>query len=50
VLPLMEGLTGDLLPADDLAERLMDVRMHPFGSAVEHALREWESTGPLAAR
>jgi len=50
VLPLMEGLTGDLLPADDLAERLMDMRMHRFDSAVEHALREWERTGPLAAR
>ena len=50
VLPLMEGLTGDLLPADDLAERLMGVRMHSFDSAVEHALREWESTQPLAAR
>jgi uncharacterized protein YbjT (DUF2867 family) len=50
VLPLMEGLTGDLLPADDRAEQLMGVRMHTFSSAVEHALREWESTQPLAAR
>jgi uncharacterized protein YbjT (DUF2867 family) len=50
VLPLMEGLTGDLLPSDEEAERLMDMSMHSFDSAVEHALREWELTQPLAAR
>jgi uncharacterized protein YbjT (DUF2867 family) len=50
VLPLMESLHGDLLPADDHAERLLDVRLHSFDSAVEHALREWEEREPLAAR
>jgi uncharacterized protein YbjT (DUF2867 family) len=50
VLPLMESLEGDLLPADDHAERLLDVQLHSFDSAVEHALREWEEREPLAAR
>ena len=50
VLPLMEGLQGDLLPADDHAAELLEVRLHPFDSAVEHALREWEELEPLAAR
>ena len=50
VLPLMESLDGDLLPADDHAERLLDVQLHSFDSAVEHALREWEEREPLAAR
>jgi hypothetical protein len=49
--PLMEGLEGDLLPRDDRASALMDVRLHSFDSAVEHALREWEDSGEsLAAR
>jgi uncharacterized protein YbjT (DUF2867 family) len=50
VLPLMESLQSDLLPADDHAERLLDVQLHSFDSAVEHALREWEEREPLAAR
>jgi len=50
VLPLMESLEGDLLPADDRADRLLDVHLHSFDSAVEHALREWEEREPLAAR
>jgi len=50
VLPLMEGLQGDLLPADDGAAELLRVRLHSFESAVEHALREWEQFEPLAAR
>ena len=37
VVPLMEGLQGDLLPADDHAAELLDVRLHSFDSAVEHA-------------
>src|SRR5580693_3035130 len=42
VLPLMEGLTGDLLVRDsDVAEKL-GVELHSFDSAVEHALYEWE--------
>jgi len=50
VLPLMEGLQGDLLPAQDRATELLHVRLHSFDSAVEHALAEWEEHEPLAAR
>jgi uncharacterized protein YbjT (DUF2867 family) len=50
VLPLMEGLQGDLLPADDHAAELLNVRLHSFDSAVEHSLRDWERLEPLAAR
>jgi len=50
VLPLMEGLQGDLLPRDDRAAERLGVRLHPFDAAVEHALAEWERTEPLAAR
>jgi len=48
--PLMEGLTSDLLPRDDRAAELLGVRLHTFAAAVEHALREWEESEPLAAR
>jgi uncharacterized protein YbjT (DUF2867 family) len=50
VVPLMESLHGDLLPADDGAAELLGVRLHTFDAAVEHALGEWEATEPLAAR
>jgi uncharacterized protein YbjT (DUF2867 family) len=50
VVPLMEGLQGDLLPADDRAAQLLNVPLHSFDSAVEHALSEWEQAEPLAAR
>ncbi len=50
VVPLMEGLQCDLLPADDHAEDILGVRLHSFDSAVEHALAEWEQLEPLAAR
>ena len=50
VLPLMEGLTGDLLPADHDAHDILNVELHTFDSAVEHALYEWEKVEPLAAR
>jgi hypothetical protein len=50
VLPLMEGLQGDLLPADDHAAELLGVRLHSFDAAVEHALAEWELSERLAAR
>jgi uncharacterized protein YbjT (DUF2867 family) len=50
VLPLMEGLTGDLLPADDDAGEILNVELHSFDSAVEHALYEWEKVEELAAR
>ena len=48
--PLMEGLESDLLPRDDRARELFGVRLHRFGAAVEHALREWECVEELAAR
>jgi uncharacterized protein YbjT (DUF2867 family) len=50
VLPLMEGLQGDLLPADDHAAEVLDVDLHTFDSAVERALSEWEEFERLAAR
>jgi uncharacterized protein YbjT (DUF2867 family) len=50
VVPLMEGLRGDLLPADDGAARLLGVHLHSFDAAVERALAEWEELEPLAAR
>jgi uncharacterized protein YbjT (DUF2867 family) len=50
VLPLMEGLQGDILPADDRAAELLGVQLHTFDAAVEHALGEWEEHQPLAAR
>jgi uncharacterized protein YbjT (DUF2867 family) len=50
VLPLMEGLEGDLLAADDHAAELFEVELHSFESAVEHSLAEWEKFEPLAAR
>jgi uncharacterized protein YbjT (DUF2867 family) len=50
VLPLMEGLQGDLLPAEDHAAELLGVRLHSFDSAVENALAEWEEYEPLGAR
>jgi uncharacterized protein YbjT (DUF2867 family) len=50
VLPLMEGLQGDLLPAEDHAAELLNVRLHSFDAAVEHALGEWERYEQLAAR
>ncbi len=50
VVPLMEGLQADLLPAQHHAAELLGVRLHSFDSAVEHALSEWERSEPLAAR
>ncbi len=48
--PLMESLDSDLLPRDDHAAELLGVRLHSLDRAIEHALAEWESTEPLAAR
>lgn len=48
--PLMEGLDGDLMPRDDRARTLLDVRLHSFQAAVERALRDWESGEELRAR
>lgn len=50
IIPLMEGLEGDLLPRDDRAAQLLGVRRRGFDAAVEHALRDWERHEPLAAR
>ncbi len=50
VLPLMESLTGDLLPRGDDPADLLAVDLHSFDSAVEHALGEWERSEELAAR
>jgi hypothetical protein len=50
VLPLMEGLSSDLLPNGDSVADLLGVSLHSFDSAVEHALYEWEKVEPLAAR
>jgi uncharacterized protein YbjT (DUF2867 family) len=50
VLPLMEGLQGDLLPNGEHAGELLGVELHSFSSAVEHALGEWEESEPLRAR
>jgi uncharacterized protein YbjT (DUF2867 family) len=50
VVALMQGLQGDLLPAEDHAAELLGVRLHSFDSAVEHALSEWLASEPLAAR
>jgi uncharacterized protein YbjT (DUF2867 family) len=48
--PLMESLDEDLLPHDDRAARLLGVRLHSLDAAIEHALRQWETSEPLAAR
>lgn len=50
VVPLMESLAGDLLPRGRDAASALAVALHGFDAAVEHALREWELTEPLAAR
>jgi uncharacterized protein YbjT (DUF2867 family) len=50
IRPLMESLGTDLLPRDDRATRLLDVRLHTLNSAIEHALAQWERDEPLAAR
>lgn len=50
VLPLMEGLSSDLLAAEQKVADLLDVSLHSFDAAVEHALHEWEKVEPLAAR
>jgi uncharacterized protein YbjT (DUF2867 family) len=50
VVPLMEGLQGDLIAREDHAAERLGVRLHSFDPAVEHALAEWERAEPLAAR
>jgi uncharacterized protein YbjT (DUF2867 family) len=50
--PLMGSLGSDILPRDMAAPDLLDVRLHRFDRAVEHALGEWErlEPGSVAAR
>ena len=48
--PLMESLEGDLLVSNSRATELLGVRLHSLDAAIEHALREWETTESLAAR
>jgi uncharacterized protein YbjT (DUF2867 family) len=48
--PLMEGLSGDLLPRDMRAPELLGVRLHRLDAAIERALREWEAVEELRAR
>lgn len=48
--PLMESLGQDLLPRDVRAWQLLGVRPHSLDAAIEHALRDWEASEPLAAR
>jgi uncharacterized protein YbjT (DUF2867 family) len=50
VRPLMESLAYDLLPRDDDAQEIFGLRLRRFDRAVEHALAEWETMQPLAAR
>jgi uncharacterized protein YbjT (DUF2867 family) len=50
VRPLMESLEYDLLPRNMDVVELLEHRPRRFGRAVEHALAEWETIQPLAAR
>jgi uncharacterized protein YbjT (DUF2867 family) len=50
VRPLMESLEYDLLPRNMDAPKLFGHRPRAFDRAVEHALAEWETIQPLAAR
>jgi nucleoside-diphosphate-sugar epimerase len=48
--PLMQSLDQDLVPRDNRAAELLDVRLHSLDAAIDHALAEWEATESLAAR
>jgi uncharacterized protein YbjT (DUF2867 family) len=50
VRPLMHSLEHDLLPRTGEAAGLYGLRPRSFDRAVEHALAEWDSREPLAAR
>jgi uncharacterized protein YbjT (DUF2867 family) len=50
VRPLMESLEYDLLPRSGDAANVFGIRPRRFDRAVEHALAEWETMQPLAAR
>ncbi len=47
---LMQGLTTDLLPSQDLAMDVLGLRPHRLDAAIERALRDWELTEPLGGR
>lgn len=48
--PLMESLGSDLLALRRTAHVTLGVRLHSLDAAIEHALRDWETAEPLAAR
>jgi uncharacterized protein YbjT (DUF2867 family) len=48
--PLMEGLSGDLLPRDTRAPELLGVRLHTLDAAIERALGDWERVETLRGR
>jgi uncharacterized protein YbjT (DUF2867 family) len=48
--PLMESLGSDLLPRHAAAAAVLGVRLHSIDAAIEHSLREWETSEPLAGR
>ena len=48
--PLMESLDGDLLAGGESGAQALGVRLHSLDAAIEHALRQWEDSEPLAAR
>lgn len=50
ILPLMGGLSGDLLARDDAWVDTLGVCPHGFDRAVNHALLQWERHEPLRAR
>jgi uncharacterized protein YbjT (DUF2867 family) len=50
ILPLMGGLSGDLLARDDSWAATLGVRPYGFDRAVNHALLQWERQEPLRAR
>jgi uncharacterized protein YbjT (DUF2867 family) len=50
VAPLMGSLNADLLPRDDRAAGLLDVRLHRLDGAIERALGDWEAIEELAGR
>ena len=51
VRPLMESLESDIVPRDaGEAPRIYGIHPRSFDRALDHALREWESREPLAAR
>ncbi|MEA2483510.1 MAG: hypothetical protein QOC55_1457 [Thermoleophilaceae bacterium] len=50
VRPLMESLQYDLLPRNMDAAAVFSHKPRRFDRAVEHALAEWETMQPLAAR